>query len=872
MKKIIQLCFLCFGVFYESRSQTQEEKGILSQFINKEELERISILAETEYKEQYIEAIELAKKFKWPLQITDADGTVGHLIRVNEYKQPVYEFPLDQGGCQTISSNSVYPGGSLNLNLDGAGLLAGIWETWAPNYWVYTAHQDFQFAGSSRVQTGFDHPNETGLTTLPPSGHGTLVASTMLGSHTVSGGAYRGVADMANAYSLTSSYVTNELATLAQPPTNLIFANHSYGFPSSGTNSAYFDQVLVNAPHLFNVVANGNIWFNGYSDSKNSISVGKSYQVINYTNPWEVRGEQVYSNSIPVNIPDNTLVSSSITIPTGNPVNNISNTTYIDVRINISHPNVSDLKIYLVAPNNCGTLELSTNNGGNGDDYINTILTSTAIQNITTATAPFSNTFYLAEGVTHSPSGISYQAPTGLTGIFSTIPASSLMNCPMNPASATWKLYIGDDVSGNVGTLNSWSLSVNPYSSFMNSGNVIKPDVVAKSANTCGAVPPNVNSYTCNGGTSFAAPAITGAGILLQQLYTDYNPNFMRSSTLKGLMVHTAKEAGEIGPELKFGYGLVDVENASKLIINDGLTSSIEENILNNGSSYTVQVTAGTTQPIVATLSWLDPIGSSMQCINDLDLRISSTSGTEFPWVLDNSKPLAPAIKADNTKDVLEKILIPNPVPGQTYDVTVTHKGILQGGAQNYSLIISGYANCASNSPSSVLITSDILSSTISLEHANISIEAQNTIQSNATARYVAGEEVLLSIDFDALNGSTYDAMIGDCSITGIKPRSYNPNSRQVVTYPENSVQSKIAETVKPVIYPNPAAGFVYIKTPKVTSGKFQILDGVGNILKSGNWNSERVIEVKLDHFNPGVYFFLLETDEIKQIEKLVIQ
>ncbi|QLH47999.1 MAG: hypothetical protein HWD58_21825 [Bacteroidota bacterium] len=61
MKKIIQLCFLCFGVFYESRSQTQEEKGILSQFINKEELERISILAETEYKEQYIEAIELAK-------------------------------------------------------------------------------------------------------------------------------------------------------------------------------------------------------------------------------------------------------------------------------------------------------------------------------------------------------------------------------------------------------------------------------------------------------------------------------------------------------------------------------------------------------------------------------------------------------------------------------------------------------------------------------------------------------------------------------------------------------------------------------------------------------------------------------------------
>ncbi len=38
----------------------------------------------------------------------------------------------------------------------------------------------------------------------------------------------------------------------------------------------------------------------------------------------------------------------------------------------------------------------------------------------------------------------------------------------------------------------------------------------------------------------------------------------------------------------------------------------------------------------------------------------------------------------------VEKILIPNTVPGKTYTISVTHKGTLRNGSQAYSLIVSG--------------------------------------------------------------------------------------------------------------------------------------------------------------------------------------
>jgi hypothetical protein len=74
--------------------------------------------------------------------------------------------------------------------------------------------------------------------------------------------------------------------------------------------------------------------------------------------------------------------------------------------------------------------------------------------------------------------------------------------------------------------------------------------------------------------------------------------------------------------------------------------------------------------------------------INDLDIRITKGADTYFPWRLNDIKS-SPAIKADNNVDNVEKIEVKDTAEG-LYTITVTHKGNLTGGSQDFSLIVSG--------------------------------------------------------------------------------------------------------------------------------------------------------------------------------------
>jgi subtilisin family serine protease len=51
-------------------------------------------------------------------------------------------------------------------------------------------------------------------------------------------------------------------------------------------------------------------------------------------------------------------------------------------------------------------------------------------------------------------------------------------------------------------------------------------------------------SYDSFNGTSMAAPAITGLIMLLQEYYKNLNGVFMKAASVRGLICHTANEAG----------------------------------------------------------------------------------------------------------------------------------------------------------------------------------------------------------------------------------------------------------------------------------------------------------------------------------------
>ena len=239
----------------------------------------------------------------------------------------------------------------------------------------------------------------------------------------------------------------------------------------------------------------------------------------------------------------------------------------------------------------------------------------------------------------------------------------------------------------------------------------IKPDVVGNGVSLISSVGTGDSNYSSMNGTSMSAPNVSGSLNLLQEQYYNKYGVFMRAATLKGLAIHTADEAGNTGPDYIYGWGLVNMERAANHIINDNSANMLQERTLEQGQTYTFNVTASGKGPLVVTISWTDPEGAviplgtsalnnrSPRLINDLDIRVNRGMTVFMPWVLDPNNPANPAGFGDNIRDNVEQVFIANAVPGETYTITVSHKGTLTRGPQAYSLLVSGIGGsqyCAS--------------------------------------------------------------------------------------------------------------------------------------------------------------------------------
>lgn len=245
----------------------------------------------------------------------------------------------------------------------------------------------------------------------------------------------------------------------------------------------------------------------------------------------------------------------------------------------------------------------------------------------------------------------------------------------------------------------------------------IKPDVVANGVDLLSSIASSNNAYAEFSGTSMATPNASGSLLLLQEYYSKlHSGTFIRSASLKGLVIHTADEAGPTtGPDFKFGWGLVNMEKAAAVITadNDPTIANrkhrIIEGVLANTGTYSLTVVASGTGTLAATLCWTDVKGivlpgpvlnnNSEKLINDLDIRIKKGATTFLPWTLSNTNRPAAAVPGDNKVDNVEKIEIFDAVPGETYTIEITHKNTLERGQQAYSLIVSGVggtAYCAS--------------------------------------------------------------------------------------------------------------------------------------------------------------------------------
>ncbi|MEZ5044949.1 MAG: S8/S53 family peptidase [Saprospiraceae bacterium] len=228
----------------------------------------------------------------------------------------------------------------------------------------------------------------------------------------------------------------------------------------------------------------------------------------------------------------------------------------------------------------------------------------------------------------------------------------------------------------------------------------IKPDFVMPGvgifSSTCEE---GDDKYSSFNGTSMASPGALGATMLINEAYKQFNNTYLKSATLKALMVQTAMEAGSAnGPDYSFGWGMIDVEAAVDLIIaKDGINTFILEETLLNQDSFVMELNPVAGQKLTATIAWTDPAGSpaapaldptKRMLVNDLDMRIVDELGIEVkPWILDPALPGKAAGRGDNFRDNVEKIEFDNPQP-RRYFLKIKHKGNLSGGKQNFSLVV----------------------------------------------------------------------------------------------------------------------------------------------------------------------------------------
>ncbi len=245
----------------------------------------------------------------------------------------------------------------------------------------------------------------------------------------------------------------------------------------------------------------------------------------------------------------------------------------------------------------------------------------------------------------------------------------------------------------------------------------IKPDITGNGTQLYSTYHNGDASYNNLTGTSMASPNVTGSLLLLQEHYNNTQGTFMRAATLKGLALHTADDAGASGPDAVYGWGLLNVKKAAEAITQKGTQSRVQELTLNSGQSYTITVDSDGTSPLLASISWTDRPGTANTgtanvttpvLVNDLDIRVSKSGTNYLPYKLTGPTTNA---KQDNNVDPFERVDVAN--ASGTYTITVTHKGSLTGGSQDFTLIVTGATGtsvCDATVPTGVS-TSDVASS-----------------------------------------------------------------------------------------------------------------------------------------------------------------
>lgn len=205
-----------------------------------------------------------------------------------------------------------------------------------------------------------------------------------------------------------------------------------------------------------------------------------------------------------------------------------------------------------------------------------------------------------------------------------------------------------------------------------------------------GRLKPELVAYGQDGSSGSAA-IVSGIALLLQHRYqlnqgiNDLPP----ASLVKAILINSADDTGEEGPDYASGYGNANSVKAVLTMLNKRFfTSTLQPG---GTSTFELDIAPGI-KKLKASLCWTDPPADptgNKALVNDLDLQLiqSNTGTVSYPWILSH------AAHADSLKKVArpgidtlnntEQVTINDPAPGQ-YQLIV--KGSKLRSPQSFSI------------------------------------------------------------------------------------------------------------------------------------------------------------------------------------------
>ncbi len=202
----------------------------------------------------------------------------------------------------------------------------------------------------------------------------------------------------------------------------------------------------------------------------------------------------------------------------------------------------------------------------------------------------------------------------------------------------------------------------------------IKPDI---SANGTAHISTSLNNgYQSFGGTSGAAPGIAGVITQMHQAYREMNGGTTaESALLKAMVLNTANDLGNVGPDYKFGWGHINGYRAIRIMEQEQyFKASVAQDSI---QTHELVIPENVRQARVM-VYWSDNEGStfaSKALVNNIDARVvSDTGGINLPWVL-NPFPHPDSLDLPATKGIddlnnVEQIAINDPESG-TYTIEI---------------------------------------------------------------------------------------------------------------------------------------------------------------------------------------------------------